>query len=293
MRVAVTGATGLIGRRLVAALTERGDSVVAVSRDPERAKSSLGVEAVSHDGPFDGFDAVVNLAGEPVAQRWTAAAKERIRSSRVDGTTRLVGALSAASPRPSVLVSASAAGYYGDRGDEQLDESAAAGDDFLASVCRDWEDAALAATSLGIRVACVRNGVVLARDGGALPKLLPPFRFGVGGPIGGGKQWMPWIALDDVVGLFMAALDGGAWSGPINGCAPNVVTNAVFSRELGRALHRPAIVPVPGFALRALYGEMASMVLGGQRMVPARALELGYEFRYEIVGEALRAALGA
>jgi len=293
MRVAVTGATGLIGRRLARALTERGDTVVAISRDPAGAGASLGIEAIGVGSALDGFDAVVNLAGEPVAQRWTTAAKERIRSSRVDGTSRLVELLRAASPRPGVLVSASAAGYYGDRGDLVLDESAAPGEDFLASVTRDWEAAASAASELDVRVLCMRTGVVLAREGGALAKMLPPFRAGIGGPIAGGRQWMPWIALDDAIGLFLAAIDGPEWSGPVNGCAPNVVTNGVFTKELGSALRRPAVVPVPGFALRALFGEMASVVLGSTRMVPARAVELGYEFKSEMLGQALRAALGS
>jgi len=292
VRVAVTGATGLIGRRLVAALTERGDSVVALSRDPTRARATLGVEASTPTAAPNGVDAVVNLAGEPLAQRWTAAVKQRIRESRVEGTARLVDALREADPRPSVLVSSSAAGYYGNRGDEIADESARPGDDWLASVCRDWEDAATAAAELGVRVVRIRTGVVLARDGGALAKMLPPFRAGLGGPVAGGRQWMPWVAMEDVVGLYLAALDGREWSGPINACAPNVVTNAVFAKQLGRAVNRPAILPVPGFALKALYGEMAAVVIGGQRMVPARAVELGYRFRFEMLGQALQAALG-
>jgi uncharacterized protein (TIGR01777 family) len=291
MRVAVAGATGLIGRRLVAALLARGDSVVALSRDPARARAVLGVEAGSASAPVSGFDAVVNLAGEPIAQRWTPAAKEQIRASRVDGTARLVEALSAASPRPAVVVSASAAGYYGDRGDELLEESAAPGADFLADVCREWEKAALSATELGLRVALIRTGVVLDRAGGALAKMLPPFRLGLGGPVAGGGQWMAWIALDDLVGMYIAALSSDGWSGPVNACAPNAVTNAVFSRELGGAVHRPAVMPVPGFALRAMYGEMASVVLASQRMMPRRASELGFSWQYGTLGPALRAAL--
>jgi uncharacterized protein (TIGR01777 family) len=181
---------------------------------------------------------------------------------------------------------------YGDRGDEQVDETAEPGDDFLASVCVEWEEAARAAGSLGVRVVCLRTGVALDRAGGALKQMLPPFRLGVGGPIAGGRQYVPWIHLDDVIGLYLAALDGGsAWSGPVNASAPSPVTNAEFSHALGRALHRPAVVPVPAFALRLLYGEMASVVIGGQRMVPARALELGYEFRYPELEGALRECL--
>jgi uncharacterized protein (TIGR01777 family) len=304
MKVAVTGATGLIGSRLVGALVGRGDSVVVLSRNPDRASASLGVPAVGWDpmeGPapasaLAGVEGVVHLAGEPVAQRWTAAAKEKIRSSRVAGTTQLVAGLASLSPddRPAVLVSSSAAGYYGNRGDEELVESAAPGpaDDFLASVTVEWERAAFAAASSGPRVCVIRTGVVLDRSGGALAKMLPPFRLGVGGPVAGGRQYISWIHVDDVVGLYLAALDGGSdWGGPVNAAAPGAVTNATFSRALGRALHRPAVLPVPGFAVRALFGEMASVVTGGQRMIPGRALELGYEFQWPELDRALEAAL--
>jgi len=236
----------------------------------------------------------VHLAGEPVAQRWSAAAKERIRSSRVTGTANLVAGLSAAEPRPRTLVSTSAAGYYGDRGEQLLDETASPGptEDFLTAVCLEWERAATAAGELGVRVAIVRNGVVLDRRGGALARMLPPFKGGVGGPIAGGRQYMPWIALDDVVGIYTAALDGSEpWSGPVNACAPTPATNAEFTRALGHALHRPAVIPVPAFGLRALFGEMASVLTASQRMVPAQALARGYEFRFEGLAEALQAAL--
>jgi len=278
MRVAITGATGLIGSRLARALAERGDSVVALSRDPDRARERLGV------------DAVVNLAGGPIAQRWSAAVKERIRSSRVERTERLVHAMGAADPSPRVLVSASAAGYYGDRGADEFDESASPGDDFLASLCVDWERAADGAADA--RVVKLRTGVVLDRSGGALQKMLPPFRAGLGGPIAGGGQYMPWIALDDIVGLYLRALDDDSWTGPINASAPNPATNGEFVKALGRALKRPAIVPVPGFALKLMFGEMASVLVVSQRMVPRRALELGYEFTHAELDGALRAALG-
>ena len=277
MKVAVTGASGLIGSGLTSALTRRGDEVVGLPRSGYA---------------LDGFDAVVNLAGEPVAQRWTEAVKNEIRDSRLLGTRRLVEALRVADPRPKTLVSASAAGYYGDRGSDIVDESTAHGSDFLAGVCVEWERAAsVAADELGMRVTCLRTGVVLDGGGGALKTMLPPFKLGVGGPVAGGRQYLAWIALDDLVGLYLAALDSDSWSGPINASAPAPATNADFSRALGRALHRPAVMPVPGFALRARYGEMASIVTGGQRMVPARALELGYRFRYGDLDAALRAAL--
>lgn len=294
MKVAVTGATGLIGRRLVAALGDRGDDVVALSRSP-------GLGAVVWDpltGPapaeaLAGSDAVVHLAGENIAQRWTAAAKERIRASRELGTRNLVAGLRAAEPRPGVLVHASGADYYARRGDERVDESWPPGDGFLAQVCVAWEREASAAEPLGLRVTHVRTGPVLHPSGGALQRMLLPFRLGVGGPVAGGRQWFPWIALDDIAGIYLAALDGGeAWAGPVNACAPEPVRNADFAKALGRALHRPAVIPVPAFAIRALYGDMAQIVTAGVRMVPARAIELGYRFRSPELDEALRSALG-
>jgi uncharacterized protein (TIGR01777 family) len=300
MRVTVTGATGLIGSRLVAQLLERGDEVTVLSRDPEGTRSLLGDVATATWDPtgaaaptsvLAGRDGVVHLAGEPVAQRWSDMVKERIWTSREAGTRCLVAGLREAEPRPGVLVSASGVGYYGPRGDERLDESAQAGDDFLAQVVKVWEAEAAAAAKLGLRVVLVRTGVVLDRAGGALAKMLPPFRAGIGGPVAGGRQYMPWIHLDDLVGIYLAALDGDDWSGPVNASAPEPVTNKEFSKALGRALHRPAFAPVPAFALRILYGEMAEIVTTGQRAVPKRALELGYAFRHPDLDEALAAAL--
>jgi uncharacterized protein len=281
MHVAVTGATGLIGTRLTAALRARGDEVTPVSlRDGPPPPQAL-----------TGHDAVVHLAGEPVAQRWTKAARERIRASREDGTRGLVAAIAAADPRPSVLVSASGVGYYGSRGDERLDEDAVPGDDFLAQVCVAWEREANAAREHDVRVVTVRTGVVLDRAGGALAKMLPPFRLGVGGPVAGGRQYLPWIHIDDLVGIYLAAIDEPAWTGPVNATAPEPVTNASFSKALGRALHRPAFAPVPALAIRALYGDMAEIVTEGQRAVPRRALELGYDFEHPDLDEALADAL--
>jgi len=302
MRVTLTGATGLIGTRLVAALARRGDEVTVLSRDPARARQQLGsgIEAERWDALHEpapapalaGRDGVIHLAGEPVAQRWSAAAKERIRTSRESGTANLVAGLRSAEPRPRVLVSASAVGYYGPRGDEQVTEDEPPGDDFLAQVCAVWERTAQGAAELGVRVAIVRTGIVLDPHGGALAKMLPPFRAGVGGPVAGGDQWMPWIHIDDLVGLYLAALDGAAWSGPFNAAAPHPVTNRDFSKALGRALHRPALAPVPRFALRALYGEMEQIVTTGQRALPSRPLALGYAFAHPRLDEALRSALG-
>lgn len=303
MRVTVTGATGLIGTRLVAALARRGDEVTVLSRDPRRARERLGagVTALAWDplgapAPTDalaGRDGVVHLAGEPVAQRWSDAAKKRIRASRESGTANLVAGLRAVEARPAALVSASAVGYYGARGDERVDESEPPGEGFLSDVCVAWERAAQAATALGVRVANVRTGVVLDPGGGALAKMLPPFKAGVGGPVAGGRQWMPWIHVDDLVGLYLAALDGGSdgWRGPLNGSAPDPATNRDFSKALGRALHRPAVAPVPRIALRVLYGEMEQIVTTGQRAVPARPLALGFRFAHPQLDEALRSAL--
>jgi uncharacterized protein (TIGR01777 family) len=308
MRVVITGATGLIGSRLVVVLKGRGDTPVALSRNPERARERLGIEAVGWD-PLSGpapeqalseADAVVNLAGEQVAQRWTAEAKERIRSSRVIGTRNLIEGIQAAWPRPRALVSSSAAGYYGDRGAEELVETAPPGTDFLASVSTEWEAAAQKASELGMRVVRIRTGVVLDRGGGALQRLLPPFRAGLGGPVGSGRQYMPWVHIEDVVGIMIAAVDGTSgpgggpamWSGAVNASGPTPMTNREFSRTLGRVLRRPAVIPVPPFGLKAIFGEMASVLTSSQRMIPARALELGYEFRYPKLEEALRAAIG-
>ena len=281
MRVAVTGASGLIGTRLSSALRARGDEVVGISlRSGPPSPDALAR-----------CDAVVHLAGEEVAQRWTDKARERIRSSRVDGTRGLVAAIAGAQPRPRALVSASAVGYYGPRGDERLDEDAAPGDDFLAQTCVDWEREASAASEHGVRVVNVRTGVVLSKSGGALAKMLPPFRLGVGGPVAGGRQYLPWIHIDDLVGIYLAAVDNDDWSGPVNATAPEPVTNAEFSKALGRALHRPAIAPVPAFAIRLLYGDMAEIVTEGQRAIPARALQLGYTFAHPDLDEALADAL--
>jgi uncharacterized protein (TIGR01777 family) len=305
MRVALTGATGLIGAAAVAALRNRDDEVTVLSRDPERARALLGeeVRAVRWDplsGPapaqaLAGRDAVVNLAGEPIAQRWSARAKEAIRESRVTGTRNLVQGLGAleSGVRPGVLVSSSAIGYYGARGVEPIDEEAPAGAGFLAEVCAAWEEQARAAGAIGMRAVQVRTGVVLDRAGGALAKMLPPFRLGLGGPVAGGRQYVAWIHREDLLGIVLGALDDARWSGAVNATAPEPVSNRELSRALGRALHRPALLPVPAVALRALYGEMAQIVTTGVRAVPARALVLGYEFEHANLAETLQAVLGA
>jgi uncharacterized protein (TIGR01777 family) len=299
MKITLTGATGLIGSRLVRALKARGDEVTVLSRNPAKAREALGVDAVEWDpmaGPapaeaLAGRDAVVHLAGENVAQRWTDDAKESIRASREVGTRNLVAGLRDAEPRPAALIASSAVGYYGKHGDERVGEDTPPGDDFLAEVCVVWEREAAAARDLGVRVVHIRTGVVLDAGGGALAKMLPFFKLGIGGPVAGGDQYLPWIHADDVVGLYLAAIDGHEWDGPVNGAAPEPVTNAAFSKALGRALHRPAFAPVPGFAVALLYGEMAEMVTEGQRAVPNRAQALGYSYAHPDLDEALSDAL--
>jgi len=299
MKVTVTGATGLIGSRLVRELQARGDEVTVLSRDPDRAREALGVEAHRWDPErepapaeaLNGRGAVVHLAGENVAQRWSADAKRRIRESRELGTRNLVAGLRAADPRPRVLVSSSAVGYYGPHGDEPLPEDTPPGVDFLAGVCVCWEREAQAAEELGLRVTRVRTGVVLDREGGALGRMLPFFKAGIGGPVAGGRQRMPWVHAGDVVGIVLAALGDERYSGPLNATAPAPVTNREFSRALGRALRRPAFAPVPGFAVRLLYGDMAEIVTEGQNAVPHRLRELGYAHQHTDLDEALRSAL--
>jgi uncharacterized protein len=302
MRVAVAGATGLIGSALSAALSARGDEVVALVRSQgsgervreQAAELELWPEpklAPPPEKALAGADAVVNLLGAPVAQRWTEAAKEEIRDSRVLSTRWLVAALGDLTPeeRPNTLVNGSAVGHYGSRGDEPVDESARPGNDFLARLTVDWEREALAASELpGVRVALIRTGVVLARRGGALAQMLPPFRLGVGGPIAGGRQYVPWIHLEDEVGAILRCLDDPQCSGPLNLVGPNPVTNAELSKTLGRVLRRPAFLPVPALAVKLLFGEMSSVVIGGQRAVPQALQEVGYRFAFLELEPALR-----
>lgn len=308
MRVVIAGGTGFLGRPLAEHFARSGWEVIVLTRglpsgsvvqDPEERPpvARAGWQPDGSGGPWaalvEGARAVVNLAGESIAaRRWSAAQKARLRDSRLLATRSLVAAIRGAREPPAVLVNASAVGYYGDRGDERLTEASAPGTDFLGRLCVEWEAAALQAAAVGTRVVLVRTGMVLARDGGALAKLLPPFRLGLGGPFGSGRQYVPWIHRDDWVRLVAWAVTSEAVVGPINATAPEPVTNAEFARALGRALHRPAVVPTPAFLLRLLLGELAdALLLGGQRAIPARALELGFEFHYRRVDEALAAIL--
>jgi uncharacterized protein (TIGR01777 family) len=300
MQVTVTGGTGRLGSLLVGELVGRGDEVTVLTRNAGRARERLpaAVKAVAWDpaagpapaGALASRDAVVHLAAEDIAQRWNEEALRRIRDSRERGTRHLVDGLRAADSRPGALISASAVGYYGNRPDS-IDEDAPPGDDVLAEVCKAWEREAEKAAELGLRVVRMRTGVVLDRRAGALEKMLPPFRLGVGGPVAGGRQYVPWIHVDDVVGMYLRALDDPAWAGPVNATGPEPVTNAELSKALGRALGRPAVLPVPAFAVKALYGGMAKLVIEGQNARPRRAGELGYEYRHPDLDEALRAAL--
>jgi uncharacterized protein len=303
VKVTVTGATGAIGRRLVRELSASGDEALALSRGARRARETLGVEALAWERPksqrppagsLRGRDGIVNLLGEPIAQRWSDETKREIRDSRVLGTRNLVDALAELpeSERPRVLVSQSAVGWYGARDDERIDESAPAADDFVALVTAEWEAEARRAEQLGLRVVTTRTGVVLSESGGALEKMLPPFRLGVGGPVAGGRQYVPWVDLDDVIGAILYCLRTEAASGPVNVTAPEPVTNKELSKTLGRVLRRPALAPVPALALRLLYGEMSVIVTTGQRAIPRRLLELGYDFRRRDLEEALRDATG-
>jgi len=297
MNITITGATGFIGRRLAESLVADRHQVNVLTRRTD-AKLSPAVwisawDPLAREVPPESLrdaEAIVHLAGEPVAQRWTPAAKAAIRESRVHSTRRLVEALSTRSKRPAVLVTASAIGIYGSRGDEVLTESSPVAAGFLADVCVEWEKQAELAEALGIRVVRLRTGIVLGRGGGALARMLPPFRAGVGGRLGSGRQWMSWIHIDDLVGLIRHAIDRPL-SGVVNATAPNPVTNAEFTSKLAATLRRPAFFPVPAFAVRMLFGEMSEIVLASQRALPKAASAAGYAFKYPELGPALEAIL--
>ena len=302
MRIFITGATGFIGRALVPALRRNGHAVVVWARSETRARARLGADVDVVDAAagrsrliaaIEDCDAVINLAGEPIlGGRWTAARRRTLEDSRVALTDAIVDAIAAARRRPRVLVSGSAVGYYGDRADEVLTEQSEPGGDFLAQLCRRWEAAAQRAEGDGVRVVQIRTGVVLGRDGGALAQMLPPFRMGLGGPIGSGRQYLPWIHLHDLVAIVLAALEDARLRGPVNAAAPNPVTSREFARVLGRTLRRPALLPVPGLALKAIFGEAACVLLGSQRVDPAALRACGFSFAFPTLDQALSDILG-
>jgi uncharacterized protein (TIGR01777 family) len=298
VKVLVTGASGFIGSALCDALLARGDTVVGLSRDPQRARGTNPSVAWHAWEPtlerpsaaaFENVDGVINLEGEKINQRWTDDAKRRIMESRRTGTRNLIGTIAGLERKPGALINQSAIGFYGDRGDAMVDESAESGEGYDAEVVREWEAAAQDAESVGVRLVIVRTGHVLDPRGGLLGELLTPFKLGVGGPIAGGLQYMSWIHIDDEVGILLWALDSEKVSGTVNSTAPNPVTNREFSHAIGRALSRPASVPVPGFVLDLKFGgEFGRVLRGGQRVMPRRALDLGYKFRYPEIDGALK-----
>ena len=301
MKILVTGSNGLVGTALVEELKRAGNTVVRLVR-PGSASTSRQTEGFDVDwnpetgalgGAAVGADAVVNLAGASIAgARWTEARKKLLRSSRVDTTDALVSALARMSIRPRVLISASAIGYYGNRGDEELTEDSAPGNDFLSVIAREWETSAMKAEAMGIRVVRARFGVILAKEGGALPRMARPFTFGVGGRLGSGRQWVSWITLADVVRILRLALEEGSVRGPVNVVSPQPVRNEELTKEIARVLHRPAIFAAPEFALKLALGEMAvSLLLASQRVLPARLEKLGYKFVHPELGSALAATL--
>jgi uncharacterized protein (TIGR01777 family) len=299
MHILITGGTGFIGRALCRSLLAGGHRLTVLSRQPpERVRASCGdgvavLASLRELTPQAQFDAVVNLAGESIAaQRWTEARKKILWDSRVTLTAELVDRIAADEAKPAVLVSGSAVGYYGNRDDTPLNEDATPADDFSHRLCAAWEQAALRAAECGVRVCLLRTGLVIGRDGGFLQRLLPPFRLGLGGPIGNGRQWMSWIHRDDHLALTQYLLEHTELSGAFNATAPNPVTNAEFSRGLGRLLHRPALLPLPAPLLRLAFGEMAELLLGGQRVLPQRLLQAGFQFRYPALEQALAEALG-
>jgi uncharacterized protein (TIGR01777 family) len=296
MRILITGASGMIGRRLQDLLRSKGHELLLASRgDP---KSSMEVKWTVENGfdeleKLEGLDAVIHLAGESISGfRWTDEKKKAIRDSRVHGTRSVVTAMAALHKKPPVFISGSATGFYGDRGDDVMDESSSPGDNFLAEVCKEWEAESLRAETLGIRTVLIRTGIVLTKEGGALGTMLTPFKLGVGGVVGSGKQWMSWISIDDEIGIINFVLENESVSGPVNAVAPSPVTNEEFTKALGEAIHRPTVLPLPAFGVKILFGEMGDeLLLGSTRVVPKRLQELGYQFKYTHLKPAIADAL--
>lgn len=302
MKVLVTGASGFVGQVVVQKLLEARDQVVVLTRNVAKAESMFGkscqyIQWSGFETPLKpeelvGIDGVINLMGEGLADKpWSEEQKKKIYDSRIQGTKRLIEAFKSSSTKPKALISASAVGVYGNRGNEEIKENATEGNDFLAHVCHDWEQEAIKAEALGVRVVLIRTGVVLGKDGGALKKMLLPFKLGVGGRLGSGQQYMSWIHIEDLASLYVECLKNSNLSGAFNGTAPKPVTNAEFTKTLGHVLHRPTIFPVPGMALKAIFGEMSTVLLDGQKVIPARALENHFVFNHPALEEALQKSI--
>lgn len=301
MKVLVTGASGFVGQRVVKQLLGKGDEVVVLTRNIVKAALYLGKECKFYnwdtnelppEEAFHGVDAVINLMGEGIAEkRWDEAQKKKIYDSRIIGTSMLIERIKGLDKKPSVFISASGTGIYGNRGDEVITEGSSVADDFLAKVCKDWEAEANKAKDLGLRVVILRTGVVLGKNGGALKKMLTPFKLGVGGPVASGKQYMSWIHVEDLAGIYVQAVRDASYSGVYNGTSPNPVTNKEFTKELGKAVGRPAFFPVPAFALKAAFGEMSQVLLDGQKVLPSRVQEKKFRFRYPIVEMAIKESI--
>lgn len=299
MKVLVTGATGFVGQRVVKQLLEAGDEVVVLTRNIAKGALYLGskckyyqwidTSTVPPEEAFQGVQAVIHLMGEGIAdKRWDEDQKKKIYDSRIVATSKLIERISSMSVKPSVLVSASGVGIYGNRGDEEITEQSSTADDFLARVCKDWEAEALKAKNLGIRVAVIRTGVVIGKDGGALKKMLPIFKLGAGGPVGSGKQYMSWIHVDDIAGMYIHAIKDASIEGPLNGTAPYPATSKDFAKQLGKTLGRPAFAPAPSFALKLVFGEMSQVLLEGQKVLPVKFKEKKFRFRFPTLEMALK-----
>jgi hypothetical protein len=293
--ILLTGGSGFIGQQLVPTLLSAGHTITVFTRNPKKTSAIFQQQVTTTDNleglsADDHFDAVINLAGEGIGdRRWTDAVKQQLRDSRLLTTASLVEYFKRANQKPAVFISGSAIGVYGLHRDEKLDEQASGDDSFSSRLCRDWEAQAAEAEALGIRCCYLRTGVVLGKNGGALSKMLPPFKMALGGPMGSGQQWMSWVHMDDLVNAIVYALETPSINGPINGTAPNPVTNKAFSKALGSALNRPAVIPMPAFVLKLMMGEMAEeLLLSGQRVVPAKLTRSGFEFKYPQLDDALR-----
>ncbi len=301
MKIVLTGGTGFLGRHLISALQQKSHTLIVLTRNPRPSQPSTGVQYVQWDAKtmstwaeqIDGADAVINLAGESIgSRRWTSAQKERIRSSRIDATRAVVQAIERATRKPEVLVNASAVGYYGNVPEGDVTEDVPAGKNFLGETCLAWENEARKVERLGVRLVLPRTGIVLDKHGGALPRMILPFRLFVGGPLGSGEQWFPWIHLEDEIGAMIFALEKKNLTGPVNCAAPEPIRMREFCRALGRAMKRPSWAPVPSFVLKIVLGEMSTLVLDGQRVLPKKLLEAGYEFTFPKLEEALKQIVG-